>query len=331
VTNYSLNPLYFPFQLRDECLSFAPRLFVEDAAVGSSRQSEVRVRVISDSSIVALFFRSLLQRTPLYSPEVFPRNITVLAATLATPEGVAAARGMSKPFTVVDVDPQTSKGTVIAVGDVPLASIANAVAAAAGQLMSLGGYRSIPGGSDNASINAARADGSLAWYMRDGHSYAPKNEPHPDLLPLTTGADVVKDGSGYSLIVGAPAGAVAGPAAAKGRLFAAHGCVWGSNEMSAFWSGLTVPSGSSLPLVRGALVAEGWKVLPASSAGGRAVPHPNRVIVVGGNSNASAAIKSACALSDKQAEKIASRITTSGAKVETVADVSGALKALSLQ
>jgi hypothetical protein len=171
----------------------------------------------------------------------------------------------------------------------------------------------------------------LAWYMRDGHSYASKNEPHPDLLPLTTGTDVVKDGSGYSLIVGAPAGAVSGPAAAKGRLFAAHGCVWGSNEMSAFWSGLSVPSGSGLPLVRGALVAQGRTVLPVSSAGGRVVQHPNRVILVGGNSDASAAIKSACALSDKQAEKIAARISSSGAKVETVADASGALKALSLQ
>jgi hypothetical protein len=317
--------------LRDECLSFAPRLFVEDAAVGSSRESEVRVRVVSDSSIVALFFRSLLQRTPLYAPEVFPRNITVLAATLARPEGVAAARGKAGPFTVVDVDPQTSKGTVIAVGDVPLASIASAVAVAAGQLMSLGGYRSIPGGSDNASLNAARADGSLAWYMRDGHSYAPKNEPHPDLLPLTSGVDVVKDGNGYTLIVGAPAGSVSGPAAAKGRLYAAHGCVWGTNEISAFWSGLSVPSGSGLPLVRGSLVAQGRTILPISSAGGRAVPHPKKVILVGGNSNASAAIKSACALSDKQAEKIAGRLSSSGAKVETVADAAGALKALSLQ
>lgn len=36
-------------QLRTECLSFAPRLFVQDGCVGSTRASELRVRVVSDS------------------------------------------------------------------------------------------------------------------------------------------------------------------------------------------------------------------------------------------------------------------------------------------
>jgi hypothetical protein len=46
-------------------LSYAPRLFVEDGAVGASRASEVRVRVITDSPVVALWARNALQRVPL--------------------------------------------------------------------------------------------------------------------------------------------------------------------------------------------------------------------------------------------------------------------------
>ena len=145
-----------PAQLRDECLSFAPRLFVEDACVGGARESEVRVRVVTDSAAAALFFRSALQRTPLYAPEAFPRTLTVLVATLAAPEGVAAARGKPGPFTVVDVDPLTARGTVLAVGAAPLGgtedSVAAAVAAAAGQLMTLGGYRHVGGGAQNAAL-----------------------------------------------------------------------------------------------------------------------------------------------------------------------------------
>ena len=38
-----------PPQLLDECLSYAPRIFVEDGCVGSSRASELRVRVVTDS------------------------------------------------------------------------------------------------------------------------------------------------------------------------------------------------------------------------------------------------------------------------------------------
>jgi len=310
----------------------------------------VRVRVVSDSAAAALFFRSMLQRTPLYAPEAFPRTLTVLVATLAAPAGVAAARGKAGPFTVVDVDPLSARGTVAAVGAAPLAHVAEAVAVAAGQLMTLGGYRHVAGGAQNAALAAARADGVLDWYLRDGHVYAPKDAPHPDLLPLPRGADVVreKEGAGgagaasagaVALVIGAAPGAVAAPAAAAGRLFSAHAAVWhAGGGVSAMWGGLSAPAplqaalAAKLPLVRGSLVAEGAATMPLAGAP-RAAPAPRRVIIVGGagaGADAAAAIKAACGLTDRQAEKVAARLAASGAAVSVVADAKAALAALGL-
>ena len=297
------------------------------------------MRVVSDSAAAALFFRSLLQRTPLYAPEAFPRTLTVLVATLAAPAGVAAARGKAGPFTVVDVDPLAARGTVLAVGAAPLSAVAEAVATAAAQLMTLGGYRHVPGGAQNAALAAARADGVLDWYLRDGHVYADKAAPHPDLLALPRGADVVREreGGGVALVVGAAPGLVAAPAAAAGRLFSAGGAVWhASGALSALWAGLSAPAplqaqlAAKLPLVRGSLVAEGMATLPLAGAA-RAAPAPGRVIVVGGGGggDAAAAIKAACGLTDRQAEKLAARLKASGA-VSAVADAKAALAALGL-
>ena len=310
--------------------------------MGGARESEVRVRVVSDSAAAALFFRSLLQRTPLYAPEAFPRTLTVLVATLAAPEGVAAARGKAGPFTVLDVDPLAARGLVMAVGAAPLQSVAEAVATAAAQLMTLGGYRSVAGGAQNAALAAARADGVLSWYLRDGHQYAAKDAPHPDLLPLPRGADVVREagagaGADVALVLGAAPGAVAAPAAAKGRLFSAHAAVWhAGGGLSAMWAGLSAPAplqaqlGAALPLVRGSLVAEGMATLPLGGAP-RAAPAPRRVIIVGGagaGGDAAAAVKAACGLTERQAAKVAGRL--SGAAVSFVADDKAALAALGL-
>ena len=43
-------------------LSRARQLFVEDAAIGSTRTSEIRLRIISDSALHALHFRNMLVR-----------------------------------------------------------------------------------------------------------------------------------------------------------------------------------------------------------------------------------------------------------------------------
>jgi hypothetical protein len=156
------HPTLSTFQIRDECLSYAPRLFVEDAAVGSTASAEVRVRVVSDSPVASLYFRSLLHKIPLYSPQAFPRTITVYVASLAGPD-IGAARGMASPYTVVDVDPATARGTVLIAGAVPLSAMRDALASAASTLQIAGGYRHRLGGSHVPAIAEAQSEGYAAW------------------------------------------------------------------------------------------------------------------------------------------------------------------------
>lgn len=310
--------------LRDECLSFAPRLFIHDGCVGSDRLSELRVRVVTDSPVVALHFRSLLHRTPLYDAEAFPRTLTVLVGTLAAPDGAArkplpgaSSSSPAGPFTVVDVDPATAKAMVLAVGDVSLASLSLAVATAAGRLQALGGYRHVPGGDSNPNIKEARADGVLHWYLRDGHVYASPTEPHPELLPLQ--ADVVVGSGGgapVSLVLGNANGTVAAAAEAAGRLFSAHHAVWGPSGLASFWAGMCVPKkqqseGAGLP--RGALVAQGRVTQPlaaAASAPGGRIGAPQRAVLIDAS-----AVKagSGAAGSALTSEELVSRLTAQGA------------------
>ncbi len=322
-------------QLRSECLSYAPRLFVEDGALGSSRAAELRVRVITDSPAVALYFKSMLHRIPLYAPEAFPRTMTVYAATLAG-DGVSGWAGMNgKPFTVVDSDPATARCTVAAAGAFSLSALRDAVATAAGQTMATGGYRHVAGGSQNPNLAAARADGVLHWYMRDSHVYAEKGEAHPDLLPFR-GDIVLAQGGGSAIVVGGEG--VAGAAAVAKRLLAAHGGVWGAGAtaglgLHALWGGVSVPSAfaranaAAFPLGRGTMQAQGLATMPLE--GGKAAPAPTHVVIVGGTgADAAAKFASAAGLTPKAAEKVASRL--SGLKVTEVATSQEAAKALGL-
>lgn len=251
-------------------MSFAPRLFVEDGAVAAaSRTSELRVRVVSDSPAIALAFRSLLHRIPLYAPEVFPRTLTVYVSSLY--EGCP-------PTVVVDVDPTTAKATVLAAGGAALGDIQAAVASAAGRLMAQGGYRHVPGGDQNANLREARADGVLSWYAHDGHWYASAAEAHPDLL-LVPGATVVVGGAGATMVVGASS-AFAGKALAAGQLYAAGGAVvMGDGSVSGVFSGATVPAMPAEAAPRGAVTGAGATTLPLSVPG--AVKGLSKVVVVG--------------------------------------------------
>lgn len=318
--------------VRDDCLSYAPRLFVEDGAIGSSRTSELRVRVISDSSVTALAFRSLLNRIPLYNPEIFPRTVTVYAASLAS-SAIAAGKDASgaaaKPYTVVDVDPATSKAVVIAVGDVSIASLRQAVATAAGRLMQLGGYRHVKGGDQNPNLRKVREDGVLEWYIKrgDAHWYPPASDAHPDLLALPADVVVGKDNS-ISLVLGGSS-ALSGAAAKAGRLYAAHDAVWTPEGVTAFWGGTSLPTASApAPLPRGALQAEDSAYVPL--AGPKAVPAPAQVIVIGGTGeDAASKALSVAGLDDKRAEKLKARLAA-GVKVVAVATEAEAIKALGL-
>jgi hypothetical protein len=311
---------------------------VEDATVGSSRLTEVRVRVITDSPVVALYFRNLLHRTPLYSPEIFPRTLTVYAATLATPDSTAA-RGTKNPFTVVDVDPQSSRGVVLSVGNVNLSSIADALNTAASQLVTLGGYRSVGGGNHNVNIAKARAENVLHWHVRDGHYYAPTSEAHPDILPIK--GDVVMNSSNTpSLVIG---GSVAAPAVVKNKLYTSNGTLWSSTlGLTSTWSGVTLPNNvvkensKVLSLVRGALTSQGTTVLPLTNQA-KTVGQPSSIVVINGSktgsistADAPALIKSVAGLTDKQVEKLTSRLSGGKITVTGVPNVAEAAKTLGL-
>ncbi|CAH0519788.1 unnamed protein product [Peronospora belbahrii] len=63
-----------------EHLSTEPNLYTQDGAVGSFKDDRTRVRVISDSPLVALFAQTLLVRVPIKNPHA-ARPIVVYVAT----------------------------------------------------------------------------------------------------------------------------------------------------------------------------------------------------------------------------------------------------------
>ena len=329
-------------RLRDGVLSFAPRLFVEDGAVGGgSRASELRLRVVTDSSVVALYFRSLLHRTPLYSPEVFPRTLTVYVATL----GGAAA---GSPFAAIDIDAGAASGTVLASGAVPLSSLRDAMGVAAGHLQALGGYRSVRGGgAQSPNLAEARADGVLDWYARDGHVYAQPSEPHPDLLTLGGGSVAVSGSGGVALVLGARAGALVGAAATAGRLVGAHHVVWGPRTLTPLWAGVSLPAAPAAPLPgvcgeRGALFTQSSVTAPLLCGPGASVA-PSSLFIIEASAPTSGApvtgapeavvarvATAAGGLTAKQTAKLAARLAGGSVGVTAVPTEAAAAALLGL-
>lgn len=283
----------------------------------------MRVRVVTDSPIVALYFRSLLHSIPLYAPEAFPRTITLYAATLAG-EGLAAWKGIGKPYTVVDVDPSTARASVAVAGGASLNSMRQALLTAAGHLQAVGGYRHVPGGVQNPNLMVARNDGLLHWYMRDGHVYADKSEAHPSLL--TSKGSVLLSGGTSTLVVGPVCKELAGAAAAKGMLYSAHGVTWTASGLSAVFAGVSVPVGQvkgKLPFGRGTLLAQGLATLPLNTA--KAVVHPSKVVIVGGEgSDSSSKYAHAGGVSPKAVDKVGALL----AQVKDVVQVASEAEAM---
>jgi hypothetical protein len=263
--------------LRDEVthgLLQRKRIFVEDAAVGSYRTSEIRVRVISDRPEASLFFRNMLLPTPLYSADCFPRNIVVIDASMHGTGFDGKGAPQEKPTIATDIDPDaptSAKATVVVRGRVPLTQIMEHVVHAASQLAVLGGYRHLDGAPPAASQLAALGE----VVDRSRYALASPAEPHPSLLVLP--GDVVYGANGSTAALLGASGALAasmmapsalvgareGPDLAMRSLavtttgpFAAHHFVWDSERVSRVWGGL-VASGSAIPapdaLPRGAL------------------------------------------------------------------------------
>jgi hypothetical protein len=282
--------------LQRNCLSYSSQLFVEDASVGSSRASELKVRVISDSPIVSLFFRNILHAVPLYSPEIFPKTITMFIGTKST----------ESPFVGVDVDPKTSQGNIVVRGNVNLLTIRESLLKAASKLMTLGGYRSIPGGNHVPNIKQARQDGVLNWYFDDRHIYDTPSDKHPSILPIQVESVLVnssgKNEVSTTLVLGSSSGIgkLSTAALAKGKLYTSNAAVWHKDVgISAFWGGVIAPvvgggasgsqeaAGSKVSVLtnkpRGTLVVQGLEVVATSQA--KYVPEPSKVVVIGNEAN----------------------------------------------
>ena len=294
-------------------LHLRKRLFVEDAAVGSYRTSEIKVRLITDSPELNLYFRNVLVRVPVPDVDLFPRHIVVVANTHSP---VRDAQG--KPFVVSDIDPDTalsSKATVLASGPVPMHQIQRHVAHCASQLALMGGYRHCSGASHSQQRAMAQEDWDI--FPDDPYWKADPAAPHPDLLVVP--GEVLLNATGQgSLIVNPKQGTdavlqqlagEAGPAGSSTKaetrakaspnanakegdgqaavdmtsrgLYAAHHCVWDADRVSRLWGGASLPSKALRGDVpRGSLVTAGRTMV--AFEGPQALPtHPAKVIFAG--------------------------------------------------
>jgi hypothetical protein len=307
-------------------LSFAPHLYVEDGAVGSSRATELRVRVVTDSPAHALAYKTLLHKIPLYAPEAFPRTITVYVATLA--------QGEQQPYVVVDIE--SNRATVLAVGHASVTAVKDAVSFAAARLMTAGGYRHVAGGDLNSpNLAEARADGVLDWYLRDGHHYAAATDPHPDILALPHAVVVSgQDGKGASLVLSSSAkdlGEVSALAAKAGRL-ASSGAVWHASEgLSSMWAGHVTgqTAAESFATAQAGVSFNGGEsvVSVPSSSALRSSGHPTQVYLLGGSTDA-ASLAKALGLNEKSSAQLSQRFSVLKDKAQPVgaaADLAGKL------
>ena len=78
--NLVFNDFEHLYEQVTEHLSTEPNLYTQDGAAGSFKDDRTRVRVISDSPLVALFAQSLLVRVPIKDPHA-ARPIVVYVAT----------------------------------------------------------------------------------------------------------------------------------------------------------------------------------------------------------------------------------------------------------
>lgn len=275
--------------LEDVCdgLSRSSALFVEDAAVGSTREAQVRLRVISDSPEYALVMRNLLVRTPLYHPEAFPRPIVVYVASKA-----------QAAFTASDFDPEGAKATVVASGLVPAAAIRAEISHVAGLLMDTGGYRHARGGGPR--VQAAREDGDIEWYVgEDRYHVAGAEEPHPDLVRVRASASVASNGAVTLVVDGS----------ASRDSFAGHDVVWTSSGVARMFDGVMTAAAHGDDLPAGSITFQGATTVALPSTLPPAAGHPKEIAVAGGD------LAAALGLTDTQAEKLDARVQQHGVKV----------------
>eukprot|EP00696_Hemimastix_kukwesjijk_P004410 gnl/Hemi2/15446_TR5193_c0_g8_i1.p1 gnl/Hemi2/15446_TR5193_c0_g8~~gnl/Hemi2/15446_TR5193_c0_g8_i1.p1 ORF type:complete len:376 (-),score=84.21 gnl/Hemi2/15446_TR5193_c0_g8_i1:749-1876(-) len=104
--------------LRDTRLSASPNLFVHDGAIGSIRKEEVRLTVISDNAIHALFLKHLLEPAPLGRTPghtyAWQTTLTVYCSTSFVPTQAEAEKMVLGSHPVTAFDPE--KGILVVGG-----------------------------------------------------------------------------------------------------------------------------------------------------------------------------------------------------------------------
>jgi hypothetical protein len=248
-----------------------------------------------------------------------------------------------QPRLIVDVDPATSRASILIWGDANAHDLTRAVAVAANALNASGGaYRSLPGGSQDPNLSAARSDGSLAHYLRDGHFYPAVGEPQPDVLLLPPRAATVVGAAGAAptVILGADAtSSIATAAAASGKLLSSGSALWHATEgvSSSFAAALVASEAASSykALPEGTVLQKAGAVVPWAASGVKSFGKPSRVLVIGGSGDASEAAAGAVAsaagwagLGDKAKAQLKSRLTAAGVTVEIVKDAKAAADAI---
>ncbi|KAE8908620.1 hypothetical protein PF005_g8119 [Phytophthora fragariae] len=113
-----------------EHLSTEPNLYTQDGAVGSFKDDRTRVRVISDSPLVALFAQSLLVRVPIKDPHA-ARPIVVYVATAGEFKGKEPQAQL-----LVDTDDEGATFVkVVITGAADLATVKDAIGLAKKKLL----------------------------------------------------------------------------------------------------------------------------------------------------------------------------------------------------
>lgn len=340
-----------------EGLQERKRLFVEDAAVGGYRTSEIKVRVVSDRPEAALFFRNMLIRVPRYTAEAFPRNIVVIDASM---HGTGFdGRGTPAEHAAIasDIDPDaptSAKASIVVRGRVPLAQIMEHVAHCATQLAVIGGYRHLDG-VPPAAVVAEREDGAV---LDRRYWTAQASDPHPSLLVLR--GDLVRDAkSGETTAVLGAGGAVAASVAAASltgaletaeahalalaaaRLgapaIAAHHFVWDDSRVSPLWGGVAAPAaslGGVAALPRGAISLNGGATAASGLAAPATADAPTKVVLVSKAAQASKSVDRAAfvaaaakefSMSDDEVTILDARLAAAQPKLTIVSAVEQAM------
>eukprot|EP01138_Halocafeteria_seosinensis_P015107 gb/GECG01015420.1/.p1 GENE.gb/GECG01015420.1/~~gb/GECG01015420.1/.p1 ORF type:complete len:452 (+),score=60.95 gb/GECG01015420.1/:1-1356(+) len=271
---------YFREQVSED-LYARKRLFVEDAAFGSNRNCEIKVRAVTDTAEANLFFRNMLHRIPLDIPDCFPRHILVISNE---------QWDKTDPCVLVDIDMQANSATkavVVAAGKVSFSELAENIAFCANELATKGGYRHEFGGGLRARI--ARENGRLELYYTDRYWKASPDEPHPDML-LMRGHVLTKTGSAPHIIL-TENDKVAAKAlhkrassdSASVDLYASNHFFWDKNGIGRAWGGIAAgvsDLGGSKWLPRGTIV-EGDYAFRSFDAPLSTFEHPYHIDIAG--------------------------------------------------